>query len=211
MGQLDGLLKVRHAAALRAGLKHAAGSLDRVGQLLAERDRQPAWLLAVDVFAGLRGGHRGGGVPAVAGGDDHGVDVLAGQQFAEVAEQPAILVAVVLIDERLAGLAAAGLHVGDRHALDIGQAEHRAQVVRAARTDPDHSERDLLARGDCTVAAQRVGGNNPGERHRRGRRSGPLEKLAAGGGMQLRNSAAAGHARFLCGEESRVGQMRSAV
>ncbi|MEZ6100761.1 MAG: hypothetical protein R3E01_17475 [Pirellulaceae bacterium] len=45
-------------------------------------------------------------MPAVSGGDQHGVDIGAGEEFAEVAIGLAVLVAVVLVDELFSGIAA---------------------------------------------------------------------------------------------------------
>ena len=115
----DGGLEVGDAAPLRAGLEDAAVAPDRVVQGLAQPDRQAAGLLAVDVLAGLGRQDRGRGVPAVAGGDQHGVDVRPGQQLADVAVHRAVLVAVLGVDHRLDRLAAAGLHVADGHELHV--------------------------------------------------------------------------------------------
>ena len=82
---LHGRLEVGHAPALGAGLEDPAGLADRVVELLAEVDGQAAGLLAVDVLAGLGRQHRRRRVPAVAGGDQHGVDVGPVEQLAEVA------------------------------------------------------------------------------------------------------------------------------
>ena len=137
--QFHGLLEIGDAAALGAGLEDPLRAVDGVGQLLAGGDGDAARLLAIDVLAGFGGQDRGRRVPAVAGGDQHGVDVLAVEQFAEVAVKLAVLVAVVLVHQRLAGLAPLGLHVGNRHAADIRERQHRLQVVGAARTDADDS------------------------------------------------------------------------
>ena len=94
-----GGLEVRHAPPLRAGLEDAAGLADRVVEGLAKSDRQPAGLLAVNVLAGLRREDRGRGVPAVAGGNQHGVNVRPREQIAEVAVEHAVLVPVMLVDE----------------------------------------------------------------------------------------------------------------
>ena len=109
--------KSDNAAPLRAGLKDAAGLSDHVVQLLAEPDRETARLFTVDILArsgGVNGQRR---VPAVAGGDEHRIDVAL--QFVEVAIELAVLVAVVLVDELFARVSTAGLNVADGHALAI--------------------------------------------------------------------------------------------
>ena len=80
LGEPNGGLEVGHAPPLRAGLKDAAGLLHHVVQGLAERDGQAARLLAVDVFAGLGREDRRRRMPAVAGGDQHGVDIAPREQ-----------------------------------------------------------------------------------------------------------------------------------
>ena len=160
VGQLHGLLEIGHAAALRAGLEDAAGSLDRVVQSLAQVDGQAARLLAVDVLAGLRGQHRRGRMPTIARGDQHRVDVLAGEQFAEVAIELAVLVAVVFVDQSLAGIAATRLHVGNGDAPYVAQTEHRRQVIGAAGTDSDHAEHNGLARRNTAILSQDVCGHD---------------------------------------------------
>ena len=54
------------------------------GEFLAEVDGESAGFFAVDVLAGVGGQDGGGAVPAVAGGDQEGVDIGAGEQFLEV-------------------------------------------------------------------------------------------------------------------------------
>ncbi len=181
LGQVDRLLEIGDAAALRAGLEDAPGGLDGVGQLLTIGDRQAAGLLAVDVLAGLRGQDRCRRVPAVAGGDQHRVDVLAREQFAEIAIEHAILVAVMLIDQGLAGVPTAGLHVGDRHALHVRQTEHGLQVVGAAGTDADHAERDLFAGRRRAVQPQDARGHDHRSREGGTRRHRAAQKVATRG------------------------------
>ena len=83
--EIGGEDEVGHAAPLRAGLIDAAVAPHGVGQGLALGDGHRAGLFAVDVLARLGRVDRGHRVPAVAGGDQHGVDVLAGEHLAEVA------------------------------------------------------------------------------------------------------------------------------
>jgi len=117
-------------------------------------------------------------VPAVTGGDQHGVDVFAVEQLAKIAIELEVLVAVVFIDQLLAGLAAAGLHVGDGQAPHVGQAEHGLQIVRASRTDADHAQVDGFAGGDLSLAAQGTGGNDPRRGHQRAGGGRLAEKIA---------------------------------
>ena len=75
MGQFDRLAKIRHAAALGASLKNAAGALDRRGQILAIGDCQPARLFAVDILSRFGRRDRCRRMPAITGGDQHGIDI----------------------------------------------------------------------------------------------------------------------------------------
>ena len=174
-----GLLKIGDAAALRSGLKDPSGPLHRIGQLLAIRDRQAAGLFAVNVLAGLGRHHRCGGMPAIAGRDQHGVDVLAVEQLAEVAIEFAVLVSIVFVDQSLARIAAARLHVGDRDAPHVGQTKHRLQVVRAAGTDADHPERDSSRWARRAVPAQDVRRHDRWQSECGTGRHGPAQKIAA--------------------------------
>src|SRR6476660_7429306 len=92
------LLKVWHAASLRPCLKDSTGALQRFGEFLAILDRQPAWLFAINVLAGLGCHHRCGCVPSIARGNQNRVNVLAVQELAKIAIGTAILISIALID-----------------------------------------------------------------------------------------------------------------
>ena len=176
--QPDGGLEIRHAAPLGAGLEDPLGLPDRIVQGLAQPDRQTAGLLAVNVLSGLGGEDRRRGVPAVARPDQHGVDVRPRQQLAEVAVEDTILVAVVLVDEFLPRFAPAGLHVADGHAPHVGLRENPAEIVRHARADADHPQRDPLRGGRRGVQAEGLAAYKPGDGHRGPRRDRPPKQLA---------------------------------
>ena len=80
----DRLLKVGNTPPLGAGLEDSLLAVHRVGKLLAIGDRDPARLLAIHVLACLGRQDRRGRMPAIPRGNQHGVDVLAIQQFAKV-------------------------------------------------------------------------------------------------------------------------------
>src|SRR5262245_58395438 len=101
MGQLHGLLKIGNAATLRASLEDAFFLLYRFGQLLAGGNGDTARLFAVHVFAGFRRQNRGRRVPAVAGSNNYGIDIFAIEQFAEIAEENAVVVFVVSVNKFL--------------------------------------------------------------------------------------------------------------
>ena len=113
-------------------------------------------LLGVDVLAGAHGQDRGQRVPAVAGGDQHGVDVGAlGQELADVGVHLAVVVAVLRSSTYL--LTASRLlllQVADGHELHVGLAHHPLQVAHAAAADADAAADDLLAGRHGAVPAQ---------------------------------------------------------
>ena len=120
-----------------------------------------ARLLAIDVFAGLggHGGHRR--VPVGRGGDQHGVNVRAGQHLAKVGiglaglvVAPAVNLRVMVIDLLGSVLAAVAPDIAHSQHLDIFAprvaARHirpRAaqQVAAALAADADEPHRDALA------------------------------------------------------------------
>ena len=65
----------------------------RLDELAALGDRVGHRLFEVDVLARVRGGDGVGGVPEVGGDDQDAVDVLAGQELAEIAVSLTVLAA----------------------------------------------------------------------------------------------------------------------
>jgi hypothetical protein len=113
-------------------------------------------------------------MPPVAGRDEYGVDVVAGEQFAEVSIERAVAGAILLIHHLLAGVAAGGLHVGDGDALHVGQGQHRAEDVAAAVANADDAKRDAFTGSGCAGLEP----ESPG-RDDRGQSGGPEgERLA---------------------------------
>src|SRR5262249_52459790 len=168
-----GRLEVRHAAPLRASLEHPLRLADRVVEVLAPGDGETAGLFAVDVLARPRRQDRRRGVPAVAGGDEHGVNVAPRQQLMEVAVGGAVLGLVMFVHELLARLAPARLYIADGQALHVGLLKHRLEVVGATRADADDTQRDALGRGRFPLSAERGRGHEPRSRQRHPRRPPP--------------------------------------
>ena len=168
LGELHSLLEVRHAAALRSCLKNSARGFHGVGQLLAQFDRQTARLFAVNVFTSLSRQHRSGGMPAISGGNQDGVDIFAIEQFTEVPVELAVRAAIMLVDKCLSGITTAGLHVGDRNALHVGKSQHRLKVISTSRADTDDAQSDFFAGSNGTITTKHMGWQNP----RRGKRGG---------------------------------------
>jgi len=116
-------------------------------------------------------------VPAVAGGDEHAVDVGAlGQELANLGIHAAVAVAVALVDGLLDLLARRLLGIADRHELHVRFRQHPPQVTHSAAADADAAHHDALAGGHGAVAAQ--GGSGDDGRRREGRtgRGSRLEK-----------------------------------
>src|SRR5687767_2309830 len=95
-------------------------------------------------------------MPAVSGRDEDSIDVFAIEKFTKVTIDDAVAIAVVLIDERFAGLAAVRLHLGNGKAANIRKLQHGFQIIRATWSDTDHSQCDRLAGRGTAVAAQRA-------------------------------------------------------
>jgi len=118
---------------------------------LGKRQRQR--LLAVDVFLGSGRHDARDCVPVVRSGDHHGIDLLKGEQFAEIVERLAafvgilaLLLAVMILDRLLGAIAALGDHVAYGKDLNLFAAKERAQVPAPHRADADEPEIDPLAR-----------------------------------------------------------------
>ena len=114
------------------------------GEPLTGIDGDTARLLAVDILTRFGSGDRRGCVPAIAGRDQNGIDVVSPEQFAEVAVQLAVFVSVMTIDHPLALIASHLLHIGDRGHSDVVKLQHRSQVVPAPGTDSDHPQIDAI-------------------------------------------------------------------
>jgi hypothetical protein len=114
-------------------------------------------------------------VPAIAGGDQHGVEVRPRQQLAQVAVGDAVPVAVMGVGDGLELLAHPRLHVAGRDVLHVLFRHHRRQHHLAARADADAAEGDAVAGRHPATAAE-----DARRHHERGdrRREGLLQKAA---------------------------------
>ena len=97
-GEVDAVLEIRSVASLRASLVHAPQPMKRIGETAALGDRHRAGLLAIDVLSGLRGHDGQQRVPAIARGDQDGIDVLPLPQVVHVGVHLAVAVAVMPVD-----------------------------------------------------------------------------------------------------------------
>ncbi len=166
VSELDRLLEIRHAASLSSRLEDALLVMHRGRQSLAGIDGDAARFLAVDVFSCFGSQNGCVRVPAISRCHNHRIDIVAVQQFAQVAVQHAIGVAVMFVDQFLAGVTAGLLHIGDRHAPNVFKLQHRFQVIGTPRSDADDTERDLFTGSRFPFAPQHTRRQNCGSQRR---------------------------------------------
>ena len=156
---------VDHRAVLDAHLEHRLVASDRLDERASLGDGQRR-LLAEHVLARLQGHQRDRHVPVVGRGDDHGVDVLAGDEVAEIGDLLAARGRVLLVDRFAGPRAAAGHHVADGDRPGVVLDQERLQVMSITFVaQPDEAQRDLFRGG-------RVAEEPRGQDQRRGRRAG---------------------------------------
>ena len=159
---LVGLLVVLRAAALRADLDDLAGVLDRLAEGAGILHRVGHRLLDVGVPSGPHGLDAVQRVLEVGGGDDHGVDVLAGVQLVVVPTQEGATVPQ-LLERGAAGLAAQAPDVGDAGQFEVQflgvLLEGGDQAAAAAVGETDDADPDaVVGAEDAGIAAGRAEG-----------------------------------------------------
>ena len=82
--------------ALATYLENAAGLLLRFDNHVAIGYFADHGLLAVDIFARVESVSSNAGVPVIGGGDDDGIDIAAGEQFAIIASGENVLAVAFL-------------------------------------------------------------------------------------------------------------------
>jgi hypothetical protein len=137
-------------------------------------------LLHIHVLAGARGGQGDQDVPVVVGGDRDAIDIGAREQLAEIRIHRRARRAVGFVDHLGALFLQPALRVADGDHLAIRHGEEGAEVVPAHHAQADLGHRDLIARGNESIAAKGFGGDKE-RRHAGGRRGGDtaLQKLTA--------------------------------
>ena len=150
------------------GLEYDAGLGDGVAHRAPFADGQREGLLAVNVLSRLASFDHGDGVPVVGRAYFDGVDILATEDFvvidvrvATLRDARRVVLAVVLLDQALGGLATAELAVPVAEALAVDVAngddldaiilEERPDVVEALVAGSNHAEGDPVARRDVAV------------------------------------------------------------
>lgn len=130
------------ADALAADLEDLAGGLLGGDDLVAIGGVLDHGLLTIDVLASLEGVNSLGAVPVVGRGDDDGVDVGAGQEFAVVAGGEDLLAeSLFCVGE------AAFVNVGDSDEFDAGYGGDGLDVSEAHVAHADAADTDLVIGG----------------------------------------------------------------
>ena len=146
-------------------------------------EREGFGLLEINILAGPAGSNRHDRVPMVGGGDVDRIDVIPGQQFAEINVGGTVLVAVFAVHAPLAIVAPSAPHVAHRHILHVAAAEKRPLVAGAHVADADPPDHDPIAGRRGGGVAERLGGDHVGGGHGGpGGGGGSPEKSAPGRG-----------------------------
>jgi hypothetical protein len=116
-----------------------------------------AGFFAIDVLAGAGGKDRGGAMPAVAGGDDDGVDIRSGEQLVHVNIAGAVIVAIVAVDGLADDFAVGFLDVGNGDEVDIGLLEETFEHLAPARSEADSADGDAVVGGAAGGFAEGAG------------------------------------------------------
>jgi hypothetical protein len=167
---------------LRTDLENAVGLADLFHEFDGLVDIIRERLFAVDIFARAHGGDGDVGVPVVGSGDDDEVDILTGEDLAEIVIRRAAFVgaagfrSVGIFDALLGGLASGGIDIAHGEDLDAVAAEAVAQMQLHLLTHADAADGEALARGG-------LGGPNATRQYQRrgNEEGGGFEEGAAGG------------------------------
>ena len=114
-------------------------------------------------------------MPAVAGRNQHGIDVLTSEQRVLIVVHLAVVVAILLVNHRFDCFAPFIANVADRDESRLGEVEQLAEVVCTARADADAAENNLVAGRD---AARPLAEHHAADNHGR---DGAFEDLATCG------------------------------
>ena len=98
-------------------------------------------------------------MPSITGGDEHGVDIVTGQDVVHVSIENAIAIPVVLVDNLLHPLSTSALQIGGRDHLHIGVQEKSRENVRASVSDTDSSKCDAFTWRDRSISSEHVRGD----------------------------------------------------
>ena len=148
--QLNCLDLVRHAAALRPDLHHAARFARHFDHALALVDVVAGGLFAVDVLARLAGPDGGKRVPVVGGGDGDRVHILVREKLAHVVVTLGLFPGQ-LLGGGLSGFERGLVDVAQRHDTRIRQRGVALDVIVAASADADDADVEFVIGAEHTA------------------------------------------------------------
>ena len=164
---LECLAVLGRVALLQPGLEHAIVPPHGVDHRAGLPDRQRDRLFTVHVLACLGRADGDRRVPPFAGDDDHGVDVVAGQQLAEVVvrleavEQTAGLFRTIGSLQPLGRVVAAPrVDVAQGDQLHVVVARENAEMAASHHADADRTDRDPVAGRRRAVGPQHGAANH---------------------------------------------------
>ncbi len=173
--QFAGLLELVARALHAAGLKDHTVAGDGVdhrpalGQIVGER------LLAVDVLSGIGRRYALRGMPVVGRGDDNRVDIVAGEEFAEVMIGCAILVAIEAVHHLPALGKVLLVDIANREGMRVFLLYGAAQYPACLAAACDAPDGDPVARRRRAVQTQCRAGHDV---RKCGRASGKCPRLS---------------------------------
>jgi len=130
------------------GLEDAAVTFDRVAENATFPNSESGFFTA-NILAGFDGGKRHRHVPMIRRSDHDGVDIIAGNDIAEIIVGGAVFIVVFLVGDFAGSITIVGIHITNREYLRIGLGEEAAQIDRGTVTaDADTADGDPIAGGD---------------------------------------------------------------
>ncbi len=103
------------------------------------------------------------GVPVLRRCDQHGIDVLPCEHFAEIGVHCAGIVVVIGIDDVTAAVTCSVARVANGGHAHVRVLQKTAHMPAAHSAHPDAGHHDLLARGDSPIGSQSGGGDDRGK------------------------------------------------
>ena len=144
-GDVHAEAKTRDAAPLGAALVDGPEPLHRIGHGPALGDRQRDRLFAVDVLAGLGRFDGDDRVPMVRRGDQHRVEIAAGEDLAKIVVRGAVLVAIGGVDRILGALPVTRIDIADGQHPHVLKRQEALEVVHPLPAQADRPHREPLA------------------------------------------------------------------
>ena len=151
---------IRLAEALSAGLIYSSIPAGGFDDHLALCHREAGRFFAIDILASPHGHDRRQRVPAVAGGNQDGIDIRPfGEKQPQIAIRGTIFVAVLSVDRFFGGISLGFEDIADSDPLDIGLGQHIPQIIGTAAADSNSAHHDAFAGGNSSATSQCRGWN----------------------------------------------------